>query len=263
MLSLTAHFHFFPPNCPPWVRNRVRTVVGSRCMENKGERGAEIRRRRADSLNSETKEWDVEGRSRFQISHREKFEKAKPAVPGSLYTRIVRNARKGEGRSRRLGASVNRPNQTTSTQAKGKSSQIKPNQGCLRQLRIGASWPKLGGEQHRSKPRGLKVFYDTWHGMRQREPFKMNQARFKPNQAQSSSIKVDLATCRERCRVSPGPRATQPPGDQALSAENPEGCRQGDVRAVRQAAGPSLLFERDQNHAAGRADYRTEHQGKQ
>jgi hypothetical protein len=127
-------------------------------MEPKAKRGAEMRRGKADSLNSETQEWDVEGRSRFQISHREKFEKAKPGVLGSLYPRIVRNARKGEWRSRRFGASVNKPNQTTSTQAKGKSSQIKPNQGNLRQLRIGASWPKLGGDQHRSKPRGRKVF---------------------------------------------------------------------------------------------------------
>jgi hypothetical protein len=137
-------------------------------METKSKRGAEIRRRKADSLNSETQEWGLEGRSHFQISRREKFEKAKPGVLGSLYPRIVRNARKGEGRSPRFGASVNKPNQTTSTQAKGKSSQIKPNQakssqikpnqGNLMQLRIGASWPKLGEDQHRSKPRGLKVF---------------------------------------------------------------------------------------------------------
>jgi hypothetical protein len=47
-------------------------------------------------------------------------------------------------RSRQFRASVNRPNQTTSTQAKGKSRQIKANQGNLRQINFGESWRKLG-----------------------------------------------------------------------------------------------------------------------
>src|SRR5713101_1915207 len=92
-------------------------------METKSKRGAEIRRRKPDGRNSETHEWGLEGWRHCQISHREKFEKAKLGVPSSLYPRIVRNARNGDERTR--------PNQTKSDQIKPnptKSNQIRPNQ---------------------------------------------------------------------------------------------------------------------------------------
>jgi hypothetical protein len=48
-------------------------------------------------------------------------------------------------RSRQFRASVKRPNQTTSTQAKGKSSQIKPNQAKSSQIK-----PNQGKSSHLS-----------------------------------------------------------------------------------------------------------------
>ena len=65
-------------------------------METKGECGAEIRQRKPDSRNSETHEWDLAGRGRFQIPDCEKRQKPKPGVIDSLYARIMRNARNGE-----------------------------------------------------------------------------------------------------------------------------------------------------------------------
>ena len=67
-------------------------------MEMKGKCGAEIRRRKPDSRNSETHELDLAGRRRFQIPHCEKLQKPKPGVTDSLYPRIMRNARNGEER---------------------------------------------------------------------------------------------------------------------------------------------------------------------
>ncbi len=82
-------------------------------METKGECGAEIRRRKPDSRNSETQEWDwlnsplrlkKLSRARVTLDTRESCE-----MQEMLTTR-----------SRLFGARVNRPNPTTSTQAKGK-----------------------------------------------------------------------------------------------------------------------------------------------
>ena len=85
-------------------------------METKGECGAEIRRRISDSRNSETHEWGLAGRSRFQIPHCEELQKPKPGVSDSLYPRIMRNTRNGEERTRRDHGQSNqiRPNQTES-----------------------------------------------------------------------------------------------------------------------------------------------------
>src|SRR5712691_11592250 len=77
-------------------------------METKGKRGPKIRREKPDRRNSETQEWGLEGRRHCQISHREKFEKAKLGVPSPLYPLIVRNARNGDERTR--------PNQRQSNQ---------------------------------------------------------------------------------------------------------------------------------------------------
>src|SRR5712692_6236278 len=78
---------FFSPNCLRWVRRCARPMVGSRWYGT-DERGAGIRRRKLESRNSETQEFELEGRSRFQISHFERFEKARPGVGGPLYPRI-------------------------------------------------------------------------------------------------------------------------------------------------------------------------------
>ena len=88
-------------------------------METKGKRGAEIRRRKPDSRNSETQHWGFDGRRRCQISHREEFEKANLGVTSSLYPLIVRNARSGDERTR--------PDQSQSNQNPTTSDQIKPN----------------------------------------------------------------------------------------------------------------------------------------
>ncbi len=82
-------------------------------METKGECGADIRRRKPDSRNSETQEWDslnsplrlkMQSRARVTLDTRESCE---------MHEMV-------KTRSRRFGASVNRSNPTTSTQAKGK-----------------------------------------------------------------------------------------------------------------------------------------------
>src|SRR5260370_41898382 len=107
-------------------------------MKTKGKRGAEIRRRKSDSGNSETQACGLEGRRHCQISHCEKFEKgalevlevqswglvelapstkkAKLSMPSSLYPRIVRNARNAAERTRPDQRQSNqiRPNQPTS-----------------------------------------------------------------------------------------------------------------------------------------------------
>jgi hypothetical protein len=103
---------------------------------------AEIRRRKPDSRNSDTQDRGLEGWSCFQISHCEKFEAAGSEVGDAKFGgswnsphRVKRQSRAWvtlysresckmheivKRRSRRFGASVNRPNQTTSTQANGK-----------------------------------------------------------------------------------------------------------------------------------------------
>jgi len=114
----------------------------------------------ADSRNSETQEWAFECRSRFQISHWEKFEKAKLSVGDSLYPRIVRNARNGEERTRQDQGQSNqiRPNQTN-----------KPNQtGVVRtDLDFGrARWMRGNAERMNGKAKCLSdrntfFIYDT------------------------------------------------------------------------------------------------------
>ncbi len=82
-------------------------------METKGKCGPEIRRRKPDSRNSETHEWDSLNsplrlkrlsRARVTLDTRESCE---------MHEMV-------KTRSRRFGASVNRPNPTTLTQAEGK-----------------------------------------------------------------------------------------------------------------------------------------------
>jgi hypothetical protein len=58
-------------------------------MVAKGKCRAAIRRRKPDSRNSEIQEWGL-------VELAPPTEKAKPGVLGSLYPRIVRNARKDE-----------------------------------------------------------------------------------------------------------------------------------------------------------------------
>ncbi len=82
-------------------------------METKGKCVAEIRRRKSDRRNSETQEWDS-WNSPLRLKRQSR-------------ARVTLYIRKSCGmhemvktRSRRFGASVNRPNPITSTQAKGK-----------------------------------------------------------------------------------------------------------------------------------------------
>src|SRR6266849_10902014 len=131
-------------------------------METKGKCGAEIRQRKPDSRNSETQEWHLKGQSRFQISHREKFEegalevlevqflglvklapptkKAKPGVSDSLYRRIVRNARNGEAWTRQDHGQSNRirPNQTKSNQNQTGLARTNLDLGRARWMRVKA-----------------------------------------------------------------------------------------------------------------------------
>ena len=82
-------------------------------METKGECGADIRRRKPDSRNSETQDWDSLN-SPFGLK---KLSRARV----TLYTRESCDMQEMvKTRSRRFGTNVNRPNPTTSTQAKGK-----------------------------------------------------------------------------------------------------------------------------------------------
>ena len=86
-------------------------------METKGECGADIRGRKPDSRNSETQEWDSLN-SPLVVS-----KQARSRARVTLDTRESCDMQEMvKTRSRRFGASVNRPNPTTSTQAKGKLS---------------------------------------------------------------------------------------------------------------------------------------------
>ena len=82
-------------------------------METKGECGAEIRQRKPDSRNSETQEWDS-----WNSPLRLKRQSRSWVTPYTLESCEMHEMVKT--RSRRFRASVNRPNPTTLTQAKGK-----------------------------------------------------------------------------------------------------------------------------------------------
>jgi hypothetical protein len=114
-------------------------------METKGKRDPEIRRRKPDSRNAETHEWDLAGRGRFQIPHGEKLQKSKPGVSDSLYPRIMRNTRNGEERTRQDHGQSNQiqPNPTKSNRIKADRDGSRPvqDQGAGRSIKAGAGEP--------------------------------------------------------------------------------------------------------------------------
>ena len=89
-------------------------------METKGKRGAEIRRRKPDSRNSETQEWDS-WNSPLRL-------KRQSWAWVALHIRESCEMHETMERRSRFAASVNKT-KTTTTQAKGKSSQIKVTKG--------------------------------------------------------------------------------------------------------------------------------------
>src|SRR5713101_2378815 len=99
-------------------------------MEIKGIRGVGIRRRKPDSRNSETQEWDswswpvrLKRQSRARVA---------------IYNRESCEMHEMMGKRSRFAASVNKT-KTTSTQAKGKSRQIKVTKGKLTLEKAGRS----------------------------------------------------------------------------------------------------------------------------
>src|SRR5712664_255450 len=92
-------------------------------METKGECGADIRRRKPDSQNSETQEWDS-WNSPLRLKRQSRARVA-------IYNRESCEMHEMMGKRSRFAASVNKT-KTTSTQAKGKSRQIKVTKGKLR-----------------------------------------------------------------------------------------------------------------------------------
>jgi hypothetical protein len=87
-------------------------------VETKCKCRAEIRQRNPESRNSETQEWDLEGRRQFQISHCERFENARPGLGDPLYPESCEMHEMVRSKQCQFGATVNHP---TSTQVKIKA----------------------------------------------------------------------------------------------------------------------------------------------
>jgi hypothetical protein len=89
-------------------------------VETKGKCRAEIRQRNPESRNSETQEWDLEGRRQFQISHCERFENARSGLGDPLYPESCEMHEMVRSKQSQFGATVNQP-------TKAGLSLIKPN----------------------------------------------------------------------------------------------------------------------------------------